>query len=130
MSDEKRQKSRRNFSYYMRVLDDASGKLIGHLSDISTGGFKLDSKYAVPLNVDLRLRIDQTNEISNKSFVVFTARARWCNRDREDPSMYNVGFQLIEVSAEDYDIFVKMLNTYGKQVAAEDDVDSLDYLFQ
>jgi hypothetical protein len=130
MSDEKRQKSRRNFSYYMRVLDDASGKVIGHLSDISTGGFKLDSKYAVPLNVDLRLRIDQTGEISNKSFVVFTARARWCKPDREDPSMYNVGFQLIEVSAEDYDIFVKMLNKYGKQVVAEDDVDSLDYLFQ
>jgi len=130
MSDEKRQKSRRNFSYYMRVLDDASGRVIGHLSDISTGGFKLDSKYAVPLNVDLRLRIDQTGEISNKSFVVFTARARWCKSDREDPSMYNVGFQLIEVSAEDYDIFVKMLNTYGKQVVAEDDVDSLDYLFQ
>ena len=130
MSDEKRQKSRRNFSYYMRVLDDASGKVIGHLSDISTGGFKLDSKYAVPLNVDLRLRIDQTNEISNKSFVAFTARARWCKPDREDPSMYNVGFQLIEVSAEDYDIFVKMFNTYGKKVAAEDDVDSLDYLFQ
>ncbi len=130
MSEERRQKSRRTFSYYMRVLDDASGKLIGHLSDIGTGGFKLDSKYAVPLDVDLHLRIDQTGEISKKSFVAFSARARWCKPDREDPTMFNVGFQLIEVSAEDYDIFVKMFNTYGKQAAGQDDVDTLDYLFQ
>ncbi len=82
MSEERRQKSRRTFSYYMRVLDDASGKLIGHLSDIGTGGFKLDSKYAVPLDVDLHLRIDQTGEISKKSFVAFSARARWCPTDR------------------------------------------------
>jgi len=127
---ERRQISRRTFSYYMRVLDDASGKLIGHLSDISKDGFKLDSKYAVPLNIDLRLRIDQTGEISNKSFVVFTARARWCQRDRLVQMLYNVGFQLIDIDPTDHQIFLKMFNVYGTQVPVEDDDDeSLDYLF-
>lgn len=129
MTGERREKSRRIFSYYMRVLDDASGKLIGHLSDISPEGFKLDSKYAVPLDLNLRLRIDQTGAISNKSSLVFTARARWCQRDRFDPIMYNVGFQLIDMSPEDYDIFVRMFNTYGKEVTVTEDDGSLDYLF-
>src|SRR5687768_16163850 len=127
---DRRQISRRTFSYYMRVLDDATGKLIGHLSDISKDGFKLDSKYAVPLNVDLRLRIDQTNQISNKSFVVFTARARWCQRDIQDQTLYNVGFQLIEIVPIDHAIFLKMFEVYGTQVpAVEEDDESLDYLF-
>ena len=115
MLEERRLLSRRNFSYYMRVLDEASGKLVGHLSDISTGGFKLDSSAAVPINTTYRLRIDQTGEISNKSYLVFTARARWCQVDAFDPNLFNVGFQIVDMSSIDYDIFVKMFSTYGVQ---------------
>jgi len=43
--------------------------------------------------------------------------------------MYNVGFQLIDVSPEDYDIFVKMFHTNGTQVTVTQDSDTLDYLF-
>jgi len=126
---ERRQISRRIFSYYMRVLDDASGKLIGHLSDISKDGFKLDSKYAVPLHQDLRLRIDQTGEIAEKSSLGFTARARWCQRDLQDQTIFNVGFQIIEIDPADYEIFVKLFEVYGTQVPVEEDDGSLDYLF-
>jgi hypothetical protein len=113
MVTEQRKLSRRQFSYYMRVLDEATGKLIGHFSDISTGGFKLDSTKPVPVNVDFRLRIEQTGEISNKSYVTFTARAKWCRVDVFDPNLYNVGFEIIDMSPIDYDIFVKMYSTYG-----------------
>ena len=41
MSD-KRKLNRREFTYYMQVLDDATKQTVGYLSDISTGGFKLD----------------------------------------------------------------------------------------
>jgi len=115
MVAERRQLSRRNFSYYMRVTDEADGKLLGHFSDISTGGFKLDSSKALSVNKDYRLRIDQTGEISNKSSITFTARARWCSTDSFDPNLYNVGFQIVNMSPGDYDIFVKMFATYGTQ---------------
>lgn len=39
---ERRHLDRRQFSYYMRVTDESTGHLLGHLTDISTGGFKLD----------------------------------------------------------------------------------------
>jgi len=97
----------------MRVVDEADGKLVGHFSDISTGGFKLDSTKALPINRDYRLRIDQTGEISNKSYITFTARARWCSVDSIDPNLYNVGFEIVTMSPGDYEIFLKMFSTYG-----------------
>ena len=115
MIAERRNLSRRTFSYYMRVMDEATGELIGHLSDISTTGFKLDCKKSLPLNMNFKMRIEQTGEISNKSFMIFTARTKWCRRDEYDFSLYNVGFQLTNISQTDYDIFLKMFNTYGVQ---------------
>ena len=113
MESERRKLSRRNFSYYMRVMDESTGKLIGHLSDISTSGFKVDSTQLLPLNVDIRLRIDQIGEISDKVCLIFKARPVWCRQDLFDPNMYNVGFKIVEISSGDRDIFMKMFNTYG-----------------
>jgi hypothetical protein len=113
MAVERRKLSRRNFSYYMRVLDDVTLKLIGQLSDISTGGFKLDCERPVPLNVDFRLRIDLTSEISNRSYISFTARAMWSQADQHNHNTYNVGFRIINMPSADYDVFIKMFNTYG-----------------
>jgi hypothetical protein len=115
MPAERRQLARRHFSYYMRVIEESTGKLLGHLSDIGTGGFKLDSVKPVPINTDFRLRVEQTNQISTKSSITFTARSRWCQVDAFDPNVYNVGFQIVEMSPGDYDIFVKMFSTYGVQ---------------
>ena len=128
MVAERRQLSRRRFSYYMRVMDDATSKLVGHFSDISTGGFKLDSSKPVPVNKDFRLRIDQTGEISNKSYISFTARARWCSVDAFDPNIFNVGFQIVNMAPSDYDVFVKMFATYGVQSFSQQD--NSDYLRQ
>jgi len=115
MSEERRQISRRRFSYYMIVTDDATGKLLGHLSDISTGGFKLDSIKPVPVNTDFRLRVEQTGQISNKSYITFRASARWCKVDTYDPNIYNVGFQITNMAPADYDVFSKMFTTYGTE---------------
>lgn len=115
MASEKRKLQRRNFSYYMRVLNKDTGELIGQITDISTGGFKLESSKPLPKNVNMELCIDQVNQISAKSFIVFSACTRWCDRDPYDPTIYNVGFQLVDMTPADYDVFVKMFNSYGEQ---------------
>jgi hypothetical protein len=99
----------------MRVLDEATGKLLGLISDISTGGFKVESSQPLPVNVDFLLRIDQMGELSNKTYMIFTARSKWCRRDTYDPTIYNVGFHIVEMSPSDYDVFVKMFNAYGAE---------------
>lgn len=113
MKAEKRKLDRKNFTYYMRVLDETTGELVGQLSDISTGGFKIESTTPIPLGSIFQLRIDQTREISNRSHLSFTARVIWCQHDPYDPTVFNVGFQLIDMTPADYDIFVKMFNEYG-----------------
>lgn len=113
---ERRLLNRRNFSYYMRVTDEKTGKLLGHLVDISTGGFKMDSSVALPLNVDYILRLELSSEISTKDFMTFWARSRWCRPDKLHPNSYDVGFQIVKMSPGDLEIFTRMFEKYGSQV--------------
>ncbi len=113
MPFERRNLPRRVFSYYIRVLDDTSGQPLGHLADISIGGFRLDTLQALPINRDYRLRIDLTPDIAHKSFMVFTARSKWCQVDPIDPTLFNVGFQITNMTPGDYEIFTRMFEKYG-----------------
>lgn len=128
MPKDKRKLPRKNFTYYMRVLDRNTGELIGQITDISTGGFKLESAKPLPPNVDMALCIDQVGEISAKPVIYFSARTRWCDRDAYDPSIYNVGFQLMDATPADYDVFVKMFNSYGEQKSSHHKANS-DYIW-
>ena len=114
---ERRKLNRRNFSYYMRLMNDKTGELVGHLTDISTNGFKVDSQKIIPLNVDFNFRIDLTGEIASKTYMVFSARSRWCEQDRIDPNSYNVGFELTSITPSDLEIFTRMFEKYGTQNA-------------
>jgi hypothetical protein len=111
--DERRRLDRRDFSYYMRLIDNDTGDLIGHLTDISTGGFKLDSQNPIPLEKDYKFRMDLTSEVADKPSMVFVARSKWCEVDPLDPFLYNVGFQLINIAPGDIEIFQRMMEKYG-----------------
>ena len=54
MANNKRKLNRRDFTYYMQVTDDITKQLIGYLSDISTGGFKLDCDKRIATGQDFR----------------------------------------------------------------------------
>lgn len=114
--DDRRHQERKDFSYYMRLVDNDTQDLVGHLVDISSGGFKLDSQAPIPINKDFRLRMDLTSEVANKPSMVFVARSRWCEVDPLDPFIYNVGFQLINISPADLEIIIRMMEKYGKAV--------------
>jgi len=111
--DERRKLNRKDFSYYMRLIDSDTQELVGHLVDISSGGFKLDSQNQIPLNRDYRFRMDLTSEVANKPSMTFVARSKWCEVDPLDPFLYNVGFQLINISPGDIEIFNRMMEKYG-----------------
>jgi len=97
---ERRRKDRKDFSYYMRLTDVDTGDLVGHLVDISTAGFKLDSQKALPIEKVYRFHLDLTSEVATKPFMVFKARSKWCQIDPLDPFVYNVGFELVEIAGE------------------------------
>lgn len=113
---ERRNIERKDFSYYMRLVDNDTQNLLGHLVDISSGGFKLDSQAPVPTNKDFRLRMDLTSEVADKPAMIFVARSKWCEIDPLDPFVYNVGFQLINISPTDLEIINRMIEKYGRKV--------------
>jgi tryptophanyl-tRNA synthetase len=84
-------------------------------SDISTGGFKLDCSKQVPIGQDFRLHIELTPEIADKTSIIFIARSKWCHPDYIDPTSYNVGFEIINMSPDDMMIFQRMFERYGTQ---------------
>jgi hypothetical protein len=110
---ERRHLDRRQFSYYMRVIDESTGQLLGHLTDISASGFKLDCQKVVPINKRYVLHLDLNSEVSTKQLMVFSATSRWCRPDRLDPTSFNVGFEILEMTPGDMDIFVRMFEKYG-----------------
>jgi len=111
---ERRAQKRKNFSYYMRLMDvDTQGPL-GYLADISSEGFKLDSEDPIPIDKDYHVQMDLTTQIADKPSMTIVVRCKWCQVDRFDPFNYNVGFQLINISSDNKNIINRMIVEYGK----------------
>jgi len=110
---EQRKLDRRDFSDYLRLMNENTGELVGHLADISTDGFRLECKTPIVVDLEFLLRMDITSDIADKGYLVFAARSRWCQIDPVDPTIYNVGFQLIDIAPEDVEIFIRIFEKYG-----------------
>jgi len=106
---------RREFYYYTQLIDHDTLEIIGHMADISAGGFKLDSQTPIPINKDFRFLMNLTSEVADKSFMEFVARSKWCRVDPFDPYVYNVGYQLTHIAPEDLEIFNRMMEKYSRE---------------
>ena len=122
---ERRKITRRTFSYYMRLMNEGTGELVGHLADISAGGFKMESQKPIPLELDFRFRIELSSDVADMSFMVFGARSKWCQRDPIDYSIFDVGFQITHMSPSDVEVFTRMFEKYGSKSNKGSDQDYL-----
>ncbi len=128
MSD-KRKINRRDFTYHMQIKDEATKKTIGYLADISSGGFKLDCPVNIPPGRDFRMHVDLTPDLADKNSMVFIARSKWVSPDHVDPSTFNVGFELVNISPSDMLIFQRMFEKYGSENTTRKK-NSNDYLWR
>lgn len=106
---------RREFVYYQPVIDYETQQIAGHLTDISAGGFKLDTRTPVAVGREFRFVIKLSMEVADKPAMAFVARSRWCKVDPLDPYIYNVGFQLVQIAPADLKIFQRMMELYGRE---------------
>ncbi len=125
---ERRRRERRTFSHYMRLMHENTGELVGHLVNISPEGFRLESVRAIPVNTDFPLRIELPRDITDKPYMVFVARSKWCRPDKIDPTLFDAGFEIVEITPGDVDIFRLIFERYG----AMNDIrnDRADYLWR
>jgi hypothetical protein len=82
------------------------------LADITMQGLKIDSQKALPVNKEYRLRIYTTIEVADKEFVEFTANARWCKSDPLEPSLFNIGFEIVGIDKSDANIVQRIVEKY------------------
>ena len=126
---DKRKIDRRDFAYYMQVKDEVTKQIIGYLSDISSGGFKLDCPKEIPAGRDFRMQLDLTADIADKNTMVFIARSKWAKPDHVDPNTFNVGFEIVNIAPSDMLIFQRMFEKYGSQSTSRNKR-SDDYLWR
>ena len=105
---------RKEYYFYTQLIDSRTNEVVGHLSDMGTGGFKLDSLQPLPINQEIRFRLNLTRDVTDKPFMEFVARSRWCQVDPLDPNVYNVGYQLIKIAPRDLEIFNRMMEKHGR----------------
>jgi hypothetical protein len=112
---ERRNSQRLKFNFYMAVADDETDAQLGHLTNISDFGLRLDCTAPQPVEKDFHLRIELTSDLGGKAFMVLVARSKWCHEDKLMPNVYNVGFQVMDLAPEDVEIYNRIQEKYGKK---------------
>ncbi len=110
---EKRTVPRKNFSFYMRVLNDDTEEILGHMVEVSEIGLRLETVGPLPISKDFYLRLELTPDLGDLPYIVFIGRSKWCKIDDIQPNLYRVGFQIIEIMPEDKEIFLRILAKFG-----------------
>lgn len=110
--EERRKIKRRYLMFYTRVYDAGNRELLGHLLDITPQGASLISEKPLPTEVAFRLKMELSEDIADKPYLVFEAKSLWCKPD-VDPHFYNTGFLLLKIAAEDIAIIQRIVEAYG-----------------
>ena len=107
---EKRKHRRANLEYYLKVYELDAEECIGHLVDISLGGFMIISESQVLPGGDHQFRIYLPEGHSQESFTV-KARACWSKADI-NPDYFASGFCFITLSLESLKLIKMLIRSY------------------
>jgi len=109
---DRRKFKRRQVTYYLKVYDQTSGELIGHLVDISPGGVMLLGMDPCPVGNNFEMKIILPAEILGKTELFLNAECKWSARDI-NPDYYDSGFQLADISEDDAKVIEWLVQRYG-----------------
>ncbi|MFC1878874.1 PilZ domain-containing protein [Chloroflexota bacterium] len=111
-NDERRKQDRQLLTFFSRVVDRKTGRLVGYLADLTTGGALLIGEKPVGTDSTLHLRMDLPENFEAGEQLEFNATAMWCSPD-DDPDFYKIGLRLSDIPWEDLAIIARVLNDYG-----------------
>ena len=112
MLDERRTTKRRLCWHYLGVTDNDTHELLGYLSDISLGGFRIESQKALTINKTFYLRLDSIPEISNAGYISVFAKSVWGQPDPFSPNEYSEGFQIVNILPNEQKIYQRIVEEY------------------
>jgi len=103
---------RRHIIYYLEVFDQTTGKLLGHLVDLTVKGMKLISKEAIDPGQTFSLRMIMPEEYCPEREVHFEATSSWCSQDI-NPDFYATGFHCPDLDENTRRLFMILINQIG-----------------
>lgn len=110
--DEQRILKRHHLVYYLRVYDNTSSRVVGHVVDISPQGVMLITDEPLVPGEDQRLCMRFPGMSSSRDELIFDAICRWCRPD-ENPAFYLVGLQIQNLLPEEANFIQGMIRELG-----------------
>ena len=117
--DERRKHKRRNSIFYIKVYDKETGKIVGRLVDITTGGMMLVSEKPIEIGTVADFRMPLPEKIRNIEEISFNAQSVWNGPDVNN-EFFDTGFQFIEPSLETIDL---ICDSFEDHIFADTDLD-------
>jgi len=103
-----RAKKRRHLFYYLKVFDSLTGRLIGHLVDLSPGGMLLLVHDPLAIGEDYRLRLQLPEACGDRHDLVVEARSISCRRE-DSADRWGVSFRLGDIGRADRALLQSMI---------------------
>jgi c-di-GMP-binding flagellar brake protein YcgR len=112
--DEKNRRNQERYSleYFLRIVDQDTESMLGHIIDISTGGMRLISEAPIPTQRDFRLWMEISLESGAQGKFALEARSVW-SREDINPQLYDTGFSFIALSAEARSSIANLIRELG-----------------
>ena len=112
--EDRRQQSRKNISYYLRIIDDESGDQLGHLIDFSRTGLRLLTEKPIETGLHFTLRLDLSSVMNFEQKVIISARSVWLEQDFSSKS-YNCGFVIEKITDKSFEIVDQLVRQLGDE---------------
>jgi len=106
---ERRSLKRWHLVYYLRIFDQETESLVGHVMDITTSGVKVVSEWPVPTGKRFQLWMEIPRETGEPHKVSFAAESLWSNED-DNPEFFNTGLRLIDPSERTVNSIRKLID--------------------
>jgi hypothetical protein len=97
----------------MRVTDNFTHELLGYLTEISLGGFRLEGPKTLKVKKDYTIRLEYGATEADKPYIVFVARAKWIRPDPIMPGENILGFQIVSISPSEQEVYERVVESYG-----------------
>lgn len=111
---ENRTVERRRLVFYLRVFDQGSRDIIGHLTDISTAGLMLVSVRPIAADQVFDARLILPKEVAGRTELQLKIRCVWCRPD-PIPNFHIAGFQFVEIDLEQKKLIDALTGEFSRE---------------
>ena len=107
-----RKLKRRHLIYYLRVFEQTSGRLVGHVVDITPEGVKLVLEKPIEPKSSWRLQMTLPESLQETHQIAFQATCVWCDKDI-NPDFFVAGMQIEGLAETDKKVLEELIREFG-----------------